>query len=253
MNKLQKLGVFVFTNYLYYNVIGMGKIASKHKKKKILLYSAILSLMLSGNNSAIAEDLPILVSTGSELKSAIEKASNTAKIQFEKTIENDGNKNSLINKKDSRFIFSNGSNLTLKNMKYTRKNSSINVDNANTTILLEKVDISGRTTSAVQNGPVLFLKDCDATLNNVSVSSSRVNIQNNSINGGAINIQTAKSRGTITDLIDNQITSAGNVSGGLIYNRRTTNPVGELNLGGDVKGNQITANVNVFGGILNIQ
>lgn len=268
MNKLQKLGVFVFTNYLYYNVIGMGKIASKHKKKKILLYSAILSLMLSGNSSAIAEDLPILVSTGSELKSAIEKASNTAKIQFEKdidisslntiqigakTIEIDGNKNSLINKKDSRFIFSNGSNLTLKNMKYTRKNSSINVDNANTTILLEKVDISGRTTSAVQNGPVLFLKDCDATLNNVSVSSSRVNIQNNSINGGAINIQTAKSRGTITDLIDNQITSAGNVSGGLIYNRRTTNPVGELNLGGDVKGNQITANVNVFGGILNIQ
>lgn len=59
--------------------------------------------------------------------------------------------------------------------------------------------------------------------------------------------------GLLTDLIDNQITSAGNVSGGLIYNRRTTNPVGELNLGGDVKGNQITANVNVFGGILNIQ
>ena len=209
----------------------MGKIASKHKKKKVLLYSAILSLMLSGNNSAIAEDLSILVSTGSELKSAIEKASNTAKIKFEndvnissldrinvgaKTIEIDGDGKSLINEKDSRFIFSNGSNLALKNMKYTGKNSSINVDNANTTISLENVDISGRTTSAVQNGPVLFLKDCDATLNNVSVSSSRVNIQNNSINGGAINIQTAKSKGTITNLIGNQITSAGNVYGGVI-------------------------------------
>ena len=266
MNKLQKLGVFVFTNYLYYNVIGMGKIASKHKKKKVLLYSAILSLMLSGNNSAIAEDLSIPVSTGSELKSAIEKASNNAKIQFEndvdissldrinvgaKTIEIDGGGKSLINEKDSRFIFSNGSNLTLKNMKYTGKNSSINVNNANTTISLENVDISGRTTSAVQNGPVLFLKDCDATLDNVSVSSSRVNIQNNSINGGAINIQTAKSKGTITDLIDNQITSAGNVSGGVIYNRRTLTPAGELNLSGNVKDNKITAKVNVFGGILN--
>ena len=121
----------------------MGKIASKHKKKKILLYSAILSLMLSGNNSAIAEDLPIRVSTGSELKSAIEKASNTAKIKFEndidisslntiqigaKTIEIDGDGKSLVNEKDSRFVFSNGSNLALKNMKYTGKNSSINVD-----------------------------------------------------------------------------------------------------------------------------
>ena len=248
----------------------MGKIASKHKKKKVLLYSAILSLMLSGNNSAIAEDLPITVSSGSELKSAIEKASSPAKIQFEKDIDIsslntiqigaktigidgiDGNKNSLINEKDSRFIFSNGSNLTLKNMKYTGKNSSINVNNANTTILLENVDISGRTTSAVREGPVLFLiEGCDATLDKVSVSSSRVNIQNNSINGGAINIQTAKSKGTITDLIDNQITSAGNVSGGLIYNRRTLNPVGELNLDGNVNKNQITAKVNVSGGILN--
>ena len=223
--------------------------------------------MLSGNNSAIAEDLPITVSSGSELKSAIEKASSPAKIQFEKDIdisslntiqigakkiEIDGNKNSLINEKDSRFIFSNGSNLTLKNMKYTGKNSSINVNNANTTISLENVDISGRTTSAVPNGPVLSLiEGCDATLDNVSVSSSRVNIQNNSINGGAINIQTAKSKGTITDLIDNQITSAGNISGGVIYNRRTTNPVGDLNLSGNVKDNKITAKVNVSGGILN--
>lgn len=245
----------------------MSKLGSKLEKKKVLLYSAILSLMLGSNGFAIAEDLPTSVSTGSELKSAIEKASNNAKIKFEKdvdissldrinvgakTIEIDGDGKSLINEKDSRFIFSNGSNLTLKNMKYTGKNSSINVDNANTTILLENVDISGRTTSAVPNGPVLFLiEGCDATLNNVSVSSSRVNIQNNSINGGAINIQTAKSKGTIKNLIDNQITSAGNVSGGVIYNRRTLNPVGELNLDGNVNKNQITANVNVFGGILN--
>lgn len=221
--------------------------------------------MLSGNNSAIAEDLPILVSTGSELKSAIEKASNTAKIKFEndvdissldrinvgaKKIEIDGDGKSLINEKDSRFIFSNGSNLALKNMKYTGKNSSINVDNANTTISLENVDISGRTTSAYPNGSVLYLNGCDATLNNVSVSSSSVNTTNN-IFGGTIYIQTAKSKGVITDLIDNQMTSAGNVSGGLIYNRRTLTPVGELNLNGDVNKNQITARVNVSGGILN--
>ena len=227
--------------------------------------------MLSGNNSAIAEDLPILVSTGSELKSAIEKASNTAKIKFEndidissslkpiqigaKTIEIDGDGKSLVNEKVSRFVFSNGSNLALKNMKYTGKNSSINVDNANTTILLENVDISGRTTSAYPNGSVLFLiEDSDATLNNVSVSSSRVNNTNNTnnnISGGTIYIQTAKSKGVITDLIDNEITSVGNVYGGLIYNRRTLTPVGKLDLGGDVKENKITAKVNVFGGILN--
>lgn len=223
--------------------------------------------MLSGNNSAIAEDLPILVSTGSELKTAIKKASGPVQIKFENdiniskldridivdgnTVEIDGDGKSLINEQVARFVLTNKSGLALKNMKYTGKNTSINIDNANATILLEDVDISGRTTSAVQNGPVLFLKDCDATLNNVSVSSSRVNIQNNSINGGAINIQTAKSRGTITDLIDNQITSAWNVYGGVIYNRRTLTPVGKLNLDGNVKDNKITAKVNVFGGILN--
>ena len=65
----------------------MSKLGSKLKKKKVLLYSAILSLMLSGNNIAMAEDLPISVSTGSELKSAIEKASNNAKIKFEKDVD----------------------------------------------------------------------------------------------------------------------------------------------------------------------
>ena len=248
----------------------MTKFGSRLRKNNILLYSAILSLMLSSNNFAMADDLPISVSEGAELKSAIEKASNTAKIKFEKdidisdldrikvganTIEIDGDGKSLKNEQKSRFLFSNGSNLTLKNMKYIGKNSSINVDNANTTITLENVDISGRTTSAYPNGSVLFLiEDSDATLNNVSVSSSRVNNTNNTnnnISGGTIYIQTAKSKGVITDLIDNEITSVGNVYGGLIYNRRTLTPVGELNLSGDVKENKITAKVNIFGGILN--
>ena len=220
--------------------------------------------MLSGNNLAIAKD--VTVSSGNELLKEIKNATEPTKIQFandidisglniipvgSNAIEIDGEGKSLINEKDSRFTFVKNSSLALKNLKYVGKNASINVDNANATISLENVDISGRTTSAVQNGPVLFLKDCDATLNNVSVSSSRVNIQNNSIMGGALNIQSAKSKGIINDLIDNQITSAGNVSGGVIYNRRTLTPVGELNLGGDVKENKITANVNVFGGILN--
>ena len=267
MNKLQKLGAFVFTNYLYYNVIGMGKLASKHKKKKVLLYSAILSLMLSGNNSAIAEDLPISVSTGSELTTAIKKASGPVQIKFENdinisksdridivdgnTIEIDGDGKSLINEQDARFELTNKSGLALKNMKYTGKNTSININNANATILLENVDISGRTTFAVQKGPVLYLNGCDTTLNNVSVSSSRVQISNDSVTGGVIYIDSAKSKGVITDLIDNQITSAGNVYGGLIYNRRTLTPIGELNLNGDVNKNKITAKAVVYGGILN--
>lgn len=234
-------------------------------KRKILLYSTLLSLIFSGNNFAIAKD--VTVSSGTELKSVIQKTTEPTKILFEdniditsldrinvgaKTIEIDGNGKSLINEKDSRFIFSNGSNLTLKNMKYIGKNTSINVNNANTTISLENVDISGRTTSAYPNGSVLFLiENCDATLNNVSVSSSKVEISNNSVSGGVIYIQSAKSKGVITDLIDNQITSAGNVLGGLIYNRRTLTPVGELNLNGDVNKNQITAKVNVSGGVLN--
>ena len=233
-------------------------------KRKILLYSTLLSLIFSGNNFAIAKD--VTVSSGTELKSVIQKATEPTKIQFEKdvditslneikigtnAIEIDGAGNSLVNEKDSRFTFVDNSNLTLKNMKYIGKNTSINVDNANTTISLENVDISGRTTFAVPNGPVLYLNGCDTTLNNVSVSSSKVEISNNSVSGGVIYIQSAKSKGVITDLIDNQITSAGNVLGGLIYNRRTLTPVGELNLNGDVNKNQITAKVNVSGGVLN--
>lgn len=233
-------------------------------KRKILLYSTLLSLIFNGNNFAIAKD--VTVSSGTELKSVIQKATEPTKIQFEKdvditslneikigtnAIEIDGAGNSLVNEKDSRFTFVDNSNLTLKNMKYIGKNTSINVNNANTTISLENVDISGRTTFAVPNGPVLYLNGCDTTLNNVSVSSSKVEISNNSVSGGVIYIQSAKSKGVITDLIDNQITSAGNVLGGLIYNRRTLTPVGELNLNGDVNKNQITAKVNVSGGVLN--
>ena len=222
--------------------------------------------MLGCNNFANAEDLTISVSTGTELQSVIQKTTEPTKILFKdninitdlgpikigtNAIEIDGEGNSLVNEKDSRFTFVDNSSLTLKNMKYIGKNTSINVDNANTTISLENVDISGRTTSAYPNGSVLFLiENCDATLNNVSVSSSSVNATNN-LFGGTIYIQTAKSKGVITDLIDNQITSARNVSGGLIYNRRTLTPVGELNLNGDVNKNQITARANVSGGILN--
>lgn len=241
---------------------------SRLSKKKILLYSTLLSLMFSSNNFVAAKD--VTVSSGTELQNVIQKTTEPNKILFEgkinitdlgpikigtNAIEIDGEGNSLVNEKDSRFTFVDNSNLTLKNMKYTGKNSSINVDKANTTISLENVDISGRTTSAYPNGSVLFLiEDSDATLNNVSVSSSRVNNTNNTnnnISGGTIYIQTAKSKGVITDLIDNEITSVGNVYGGLIYNRRTLTPIGELNLNGDVNKNKITAKVIVYGGILN--
>lgn len=256
--------MFVFIIYFGYNVIAMRGPKKKISKRKILLYSTLLSLIFSGNNFAIAKD--VTVSFGTELQSVIQKTTEPTKILFEdninitslneikigtNAIEIDGGGNSLVNEKDSRFTFVDNSNLTLKNMKYIGKNTSINVNNANTTISLENVDISGRTTFAVPNGPVLYLNGCDTTLNNVSVSSSKVEISNNSVSGGVIYIQSAKSKGVITDLIDNQITSAGNVLGGLIYNRRTLTPVGELNLNGDVNKNQITAKVNVSGGVLN--
>ena len=266
--KSNKYSIFVFIIFFGYNVIAMREPKNRIGKRKILLYSALLSLVFNGNNFAIARD--VTVSTGTELQSVIQKTTEPTKILFEgkiditdlgpikigtNAIEIDGEGNSLVNEKDSRFTFVDNSNLTLKNMKYTGKNTSINVDNANTTISLENVDISGRTTSAYPNGSVLFLiENCDATLNNVSVSSSRVNNTNNTnnnISGGTIYIQTAKSKGVITDLIDNEITSVGNVYGGLIYNRRTLTPIGELNLNGDVNKNKITAKVIVYGGILN--
>lgn len=51
----------------------MREFGSRLKKNNILLYSAILSLMLGCNNFANAEDLPISVSTGTELQSVIQK------------------------------------------------------------------------------------------------------------------------------------------------------------------------------------
>lgn len=262
--KSNRYSIFVFIIYLGYNVIAMREPKNRIGKRKILLYSALLSLIFNGNNFAIAKD--VTVSSGTELQSVIQKTTEPTKILFKdninitdlgpikigtNAIEIDGEGNSLVNEKNSRFTFVDNSSLTLKNMKYTGKNTSINVDNANTTISLENVDISGRTTSAYPNGSVLYLiENCDATLNNVSVSSSSVNTTKN-IFGGTIYIQTAKSKGVITDLIDNQMISAENVSGGLIYNRRTLTPVGELNLNGDVNKNQITARANVSGGILN--
>ena len=242
-------------------VVVMRKLKTERNKSKILLYSAILSLMLSGNNFAVAKD--IIVSSGDELKQEIINATEPTKIQLANdidisskntipigtnAIEIDGDGKNLINEKDSKFTFVNGSSLALKNLKYVGKNASINIDNIDATISLENVDISGRTTANYPNGSVLLLKGCDATLNNVSISSSRVNATNSSISGGIINIQSAKSKGIITDLIDNQIT-AGMVTGGLIYNRRTSD--GELSLEGKVNENIITANSNISGGILN--
>lgn len=50
-------------------------------KRKILLYSTLLSLIFNGNNFAIAKD--VTVSSGAELKSVIQKATEPTKIQFE--------------------------------------------------------------------------------------------------------------------------------------------------------------------------
>ena len=247
-------------------VVVMRKLKTERNKSKILLYSAILSLILSGNSFAVAKD--ITVSSGEELQRVIKNATEPTKIQLANdidissprlnpipvgtnVIEINGNEKTLKNEAESKFTFVKGSNLALKNLKYVGKNASININNIDATISLENVDISGRTTANYPDGSTLLLKGCDATLNNVSVSSSRVNATNKSISGGIINIQSAKSRGIITNLIDNQITSTGTLTGGLIYNRRTQNPFGELSLKGDVKENKINANGYINGGVLN--
>lgn len=221
--------------------------------------------MLGSNSFAFAKD--VTVSDGEMLQKEIQYAKEATNIKFEKDIyitslkdiklndkpiEIDGENNKLINEKDSRFTFVDNSSLTLKNMKYIGKNSGINVDKANNvTISLENVDISGRTTFSMGQGPVLYLNNCNTILNNVSVSSSSVEV-NKKVLGGVIYINSANSKGIITDLINNKIKSNNNViQGGLIYNRRTKTPVGELNLIGNVNENEITANLNVSGGILN--
>ncbi len=222
--------------------------------------------MLSGNNFVVAKD--ITVSTGNELQQVITNATEPIKIQFANdindidisslktipiganAIEIDGEGKKLINEKDSKFTFVKNSSLALKNLKYEGKNASININDVDAIISLENVNISGRTTANYPDGSALFLKGCDATLNNVSVFSSRVET-NRSISGGIINIQSAKSRGIITNLIDNQITSTGTLTGGLIYNRRTLTPVGELSLSDNVKENKINAKSYINGGVLN--
>ena len=153
-------------------------------------------------------------------------------------------------------MFVDNSSLTIKNLNYVGKNSSININNKNATIILENVAISGRTTSNVYEGPVLYMVNCDLTLNNVSIASSNVNLQGKNISGGVIYLNSQKSQGTITDLKNNQITSNGVVNGGLFYNRRTLTPTGELFLIGDVEGNIISAGSdvysgNIYGGIVN--
>ena len=222
--------------------------------------------MLGSNSFAFAKD--VTVSDGEMLQKEIQYAKEATNIKFEKDInitslkaiklndkpiEIDGENNKLINEKDSRFTFVDNSSLTLKNMKYIGKNSGINVVKANNvTISLENVDISGRTTFSMGQGSVLNLNNCNTILNNVSVSSSSVEIDKNKVLGGVIYIDSANSKGIITDLIDNKIKSNDNViQGGLIYNRRTKTPVGKLNLIGNVNKNEITANINVSGGILN--
>lgn len=131
----------------------MRKLRARRNKSKILLYSALISLILSGNNLAIAKD--VTVSSGNELLKEIKNATEPTKIQFandidisglniipvgSNAIEIDGEGKSLINEKDSRFTFVKNSSLALKNLKYVGKNASINVDNANATISLENVN-----------------------------------------------------------------------------------------------------------------
>lgn len=246
-----------------YNVIEMRKLRSQ-RYKNILLYSAILSLTLGSNSYAIAKD--VTVSDGETLKNVIQNATEFTSIQFAKdidisslntikigtnTIEIDGNKNRLVNEQDSRFVFENNSSLTLKNLNYVGKNASIRVESGNNvSVSLENVAISGRYTSRVNNGPVLYFADCDVNLDKVSVSSS-VTIYNKEIAGGVIYLKTPKSKGVITNLTNNKITSKSYIYGGLIFNKdRKDSLAGELSMKGDLAVNEVTA-TNIYGGIVN--
>lgn len=255
-----------------YNVIEMRKLRSQ-RCKNILLYSAILSLTLGSNSYAIAKD--VTVSDGATLKNVIQNATEFTSIQFEKDIdisnlrtitvkatkndgdvvrsgiEIDGVGFNLKNEQDSRFVFENDSSLTLKNLNYVGKNASIRVESGNNvSVSLENVAISGRYTSRVNNGPVLYFADCDANLDKVSVSSS-VTIYNKEIAGGVIYLKTPKSKGVITNLTNNKITSKSYIYGGLIFNKdRKDSLAGELSMKGDLTGNEVTA-ANIYGGIVN--
>lgn len=265
---------FVFSNFFDYNVIEMRKLRSQ-RHKNILLYSAILSLTLGSNSYAIAKD--VTVSDGATLKNVIQNATEFTSIQFENDIdisnfrtitvkatkndgdvvrsgiEIDGVGFNLKNEQDSRFVFENNSSLTLKNLNYVENNASIRVDRGNNvSVSLENVAISGRYTSSVNNGPVLYFSDCDVNLDKVSVSSSNVTIPNNAIAGGIIYLKTPKSKGVITNLTNNKITSLKNyIYGGLIFNKdRKDSSTGELSMKGDLADNEITA-TNIYGGIVN--
>lgn len=251
----------------------MRKLRSQ-RYKNILLYSAILSLTLGSNSYAIAKD--VTVSDGATLKNVIQNATEFTSIQFENDIdisnlrtitvkatkndgdvvrsgiEIDGVGFNLKNEQDSRFVFENNSSLTLKNLNYVGKNASIRVESGNNvSVSLENVAISGRNTSSVNNGPVLYFADCDVNLDNVSVSSSNVTISNKEIAGGVIYLKTPKSKGVITNLTNNKITSKSYIYGGLIFNKdRKDSLTGELSMKGDLAGNEVTA-TNIYGGIVN--
>lgn len=250
----------------------MRKLRSQ-RYKNILLYSAILSLTLGSNSYAIAKD--VTVSDGATLKNVIQNATEFTSIQFEKDIdisnlrtitvkatkndgdvvrsgiEIDGVGFNLKNEQDSRFVFENNSSLTLKNLNYVGNNASIRVESGNNvSVSLENVAISGRYTSRVNNGPVLYFADCDVNLDKVSVSSS-VTIYNKEIAGGVIYLKTPKSKGVITNLTNNKITSKSYIYGGLIFNKdRKDSLAGELSMKGDLAGNEVTA-TNIYGGIVN--
>ena len=250
----------------------MRKLRSQ-RCKNILLYSAILSLTLGSNSYAIAKD--VTVSDGATLKNVIQNATEFTSIQFEKDIdisnlrtitvkatkndgdvvrsgiEIDGVGFNLKNEQDSRFVFENNSSLTLKNLNYVGNNASIRVESGNNvSVSLENVAISGRYTSRVNNGPVLYFADCDVNLDKVSVSSS-VTIYNKEIAGGVIYLKTPKSKGVITNLTNNKITSKSYIYGGLIFNKdRKDSLTGELSMKGDLAGNEVTA-TNIYGGLVN--
>ena len=244
----------------------MRKLKTERNKSKILLYSALISLMLSGNNLAIAKD--VTVSSGNELLKEIKNATEPTKIQFannidisglniipvgSNAIEIDGEGKSLINEKDSRFTFVKNSSLALKNLNYVGNNASIRVESSNNvSVSLENVAISGRKTSSVNNGPVLYFADCDVNLDHVSVSSSNVTISNKDIAGGVIYLKTPKSKGVITNLTKNTIESSKSyIYGGLIFNKdRKDSLAGELSMKGDLTGNEVTA-AHIYGGLVN--
>ena len=66
----------------------MRKLKTERNKSKILLYSAILLLLLSGNNFAIAKD--VTVSSKEELLKEIKNATEPTKILFANDIDISG-------------------------------------------------------------------------------------------------------------------------------------------------------------------